>query len=130
MKKSDFIITKNYDGRLRLNTAKLLIEKIKNNFNRRYKFKNKKYNLENIMVENIKELNRYSSGKQKTFEFKIPDIEISRNNAIDVQKKIMSIDPEMRIALKINKSTLWCQQKNIKVGKTIKTYNKIKVRVE
>jgi len=32
--------------------------------------------------------------------------------------------------LKINKSTLWYQQKRIKEGKTIKMYRKTRVRVE
>ena len=35
IKKSDFITTENYHIRLRPDTAKLLIEKIKNNFNKR-----------------------------------------------------------------------------------------------
>ena len=75
------------------------------------------------MFENVRELNRYISGKTKTLDFKIPDIAISMNYTIDVQSKIMSIDPEKRKELKINKSTLWCQQKKIKEGKTIKVYN-------
>ena len=37
--------------------------------------------------------------------------------------KIISVDPERRKELKINKSTLWYQQKKIKEGKTIKIYN-------
>ena len=130
LKKSDFITTENYHIRLKPDTAKILIEKIKNNFNKRYEFKNKQYTLDNIMLENVRELSRYISGKIKTLEFKIPDMEISRNDTIDVQNKIMSIDPEKRKALKINKSTLWYQQKKIKEGKTIKMYNKTKVRIE
>jgi len=43
---------------------------------------------------------------------------------------IMSIDPEKRKELKVNKSTLWYQQKKIKEGKTINIYNKTKVRIE
>ena len=132
MKKADFITTENYHIRLRPDTAKILIEKIKNNFNKRYEFefKNKQYTLDNIMFENVRELSRYILGKAKTLEFKIPDIEISRNDTIDVQNKIMSIDPEKRKVLKINKSTLWYQQEKIKEGKTIKMYNKTKVRIE
>jgi len=42
----------------------------------------------------------------------------------------MSIDPEKMKELKINKSTLWYQQKKIKEGKTLKVYNKTKVRIE
>jgi len=42
----------------------------------------------------------------------------------------MSIDPDKRKDLKINKSTLWYQQKKIKEGKSIKIYKKTKVRIE
>ena len=69
-------------------------------------------------------MSRYISGKAKTLEYKIPDIEILRNDTIDVQNQIMSIDPEKRKTLKIIKSILWYQQKRIKEGKTLKIYNK------
>jgi len=130
LKKSDFITTENYHIRLKPNTAKMLIEKIENNFNNRYEFKNKKHTLENIMFENIRELSKYIMGNVKQLEFTIPYIEIKRNDNSQVRDKIMSIDPEKRKELKINKSTLWYQQKKIKEGKTIKIYNKTKVRIE
>jgi len=107
-----------------------LIEKIKNNFNQRYEFKNKQHTLENIMFENIRELSKYITGNSKGLEFTIPDIEIKRNDNSLVRDKIMSIDPEKRKELKINKSTLWYQQKNIKEGKTMKICNKTKVKIE
>ena len=82
------------------------------------------------MFENIRELGRYITGNSKQFEFAIPDIEIKRNDNSQVRDKIMSIDPEKRKELNINKSTLWYQQKNIREGKTIKVYSKTKVRTE
>jgi len=130
LKKSDFITTENYHIRLKPNTAKLLIEKIKNNFNQRYEFRNKQYALENIMFENIRELSKYITGNSKSLEFSIPDIEIKRNDNSQIRDKIMSIDTEKRKELRINKSTLWYQQKKIKEGKTIKIYNKTKVRIK
>jgi len=130
IKKSDFITTENYHIRLKPNTAKLLIEKIKNNFNQRYEFKNKQHTLENIMFENIRELSRYISEKSKNLEFTIPDIAIKRNDNSQVRDKIMSINPEKRKELKIDRSNLWYQQKKIKEGKTIKIYNKTKVEIE
>ena len=130
LKKSDFITTENNHICLRPDTAKLLIEKIKNNFNKRNEFKNKQYMLENIMFEDVRELSSYISGKIKILGFTIQDIENSRNDTIDVKNNIMSIDPEKRKALKIKKSTLWYQQKKIKEGKTIKMYNKTKVKIE
>jgi len=130
LKKSDFITTENYHIRLKPKTAELLIEKIKNNFNQRYEFRNKQYALENIMFENIRELSRYVIGNSKSLEFAIPDIAIKRNDNSEIRDKIMSINPEKRKELKINKSTLWYQQKKIKEGKTIKIYNKTKVKIE
>jgi CRISPR-associated protein Cas1 len=130
LKQSDFITTENYHIRLKPDTAKLLIEKLKNNFNKRYEFRNKQHTLDNIMFENVRELSRYISGKAKTLDFKIPDIEISRNDTIDMRNKIMSIDPKERKKLKLNKSTLWYQQKKIKEGKNLKVYHKTLVNIK
>jgi len=129
LKKSDFITTENYHIRLKPKTAELLIEKIKNKFNQRYEFRNKQHTLENIMFENIRELSRYITGNSKQLEFSIPDIKIKRNDNPQIRDKIISIDPEKRKELKINKSTLWYQQKKIKEGKSIKVYNKLGVRL-
>jgi len=38
--------------------------------------------------------------------------------------KIISVNPERRKEFKINKSTLWYQQKKIIKGKALKVYNK------
>jgi len=82
------------------------------------------------MFENIRELSRYITGNSKSLEFTIPEIEIKRNDNSQIRDRIMSINSEKRKELKINKSTLWYQQKKIKEGKTIKVYNKTKVRME
>jgi len=76
------------------------------------------------------ELSKYITGNSKSLKFSIPDIEIKRNDNSQIRERIMSIDPEKRKELKLNKSTLWYQQKKIKEEGTIKLYNKIKVRIE
>jgi len=82
------------------------------------------------MFENIRELSKYITGNSKSLEFTIPDIAIKKNDNSQVRDKITSIDPEKRKELKINKSTLWYQQKKIKEGKTIKMYRKTRVKIE
>jgi CRISPR-associated protein Cas1 len=82
------------------------------------------------MFENIRELSKYITGNSKSLEFTIPEIEIKRNDNSQIRERIMSIDPEKRKELKINKSMLWYQQKNIKEGKIIKVYNKTKMKIE
>ena len=125
LKKSDFITTENYHTRLRPKTARLLIERIKENFNRRYEFKNKQYTLDNILYENVRLLSRYLLGKSKTLDFYIPEIKIERVDNREIRSRIMSIDPIKRKELGINKSTLWYQQKRIKERKEIKVYRKV-----
>ena len=129
LKKSDFIVTENYHIRLRPKTAKLLIEKIKDNFNKRYQFKNKQFTLDNILYENVRTLSNYISGKSKELDLNIPEIRIERVDNKEVRSKIRSIDPQKRKELKINKSTLWYQQKKIKEGKEIKVYKKVMVKI-
>ena len=82
------------------------------------------------MFENVRELSRYISGKVKTLEFKIPDIAISRNDTMDMRNKILSLDPQKRKELKINKSTLCYQQKKMKEDKAIKLYKKTRAKIE
>ena len=96
LKKSDFITTENYHIRLKPNTAKLLIEKIKVNFNRRYDFNNKQHTLENIMFENARIFGKYLSGKLNVLQFNIPDLKITRVDRKEIRSKIMEIDPEKR----------------------------------
>ena len=128
-KKSDFIVTENYHIRLKPKTAKLLIEKIKDNFNKRYQFRDKQYTLDNIVYENVRILSNYISGKSKVLDFNIPEMRIERVDNKEVRSKIMSIDPQKRKELGINKSTLWYQQKKIKEGKEIKPYKKTRVKI-
>ncbi len=129
LKKSDFIVTENYHIRLRPDTARLLIEKIKNNFNKLYEFKGKQYSLDNILNENVRILSNYISCKSKALDFNIPEIRIDRVDDKELRSKIISISPEKRKELKINKSTIWYQQKKIKEGKEIKVYSKTKVKI-
>lgn len=60
--------------------------------------------------------------------FNIPEIRTERIESKDVRSRIMSGDPKKREELKINKSTLLYLQKKIKEDKTIKVYNKTKVK--
>jgi len=46
------------------------------------------------------------------------------------KRRIPKLCPEKRKELKTDKSTVWHQQKKIKEGKTIKIYNKTRVRIE
>jgi len=83
-----------------------------------------------LLINSLLSIPRIMSELWKKLEFSIPDIAIKRNDNSQIRERIVSINPEKRKELKINKSTLWYQQKKIKEGKTLKVYNKTKVKIE
>ena len=83
-----------------------------------------------LLINSLLSIPRIMSEVWKQLEFSIPDTEIKKNDNSQIRERIISIDPEKRKELKINKSTLWYQQKKIKEGKSIKIYNKTKVKIE
>ena len=70
----------------------------------------------------MRRLGNYIEKDQKELKFEIPNMEISRNDNVELRNKIMEITPEIRKKLGINKSTLWYRQKKIKEGEMIKIY--------
>ena len=125
LKKADFIVTENYNIRLRENTVKVLIEKIKQNFNARVLYNGKYYSYQNILYENVRLLANYIMSKSGKLQFNVPKFKIKREDSTDVRSKVLSLTPDDRKRLGINKSTLWYMQKHIKEGKRIKVYSKV-----
>jgi CRISPR-associated protein Cas1 len=129
LKKSDFVTTENYHTRLRENTAKLLLDSIKNTFNTRATYKKKQHTYQNVLQDNVQNLANYILDKQKELKFNVPEIQIKRNDDLEMRDKILSMTPEQRKKLGINKSTLWQIQKNLREGKKVKIYDKVKSKI-
>ena len=124
-KEGGFIVTENYNIRLRESTAKALIEKIKLNFNARALYNGKYYSYQNILYENVRLLANYIIGKSNKLQFNVQEFRIKRDDNTDIRNKVLSLTPQDRKKLGINKSTLWYMQKHIKEGKRIKVYGKV-----
>ena len=77
------------------------------------------------MYDNVSQLAQYISDKKKTIEFVVPHVEINRDDDLLIREKILSMSPEERKKLGINKSTLWYLKKNITSKDKIKIYDKI-----
>jgi len=131
IKKSDFIITENYHTRLRENTAKMLIEKITQNFNHKELYKNnKRYSYQNILHNQTQQLVNFILGKQKQLELNIPKIKLERNDDVEIKEKILNMTPQQRKEYGINTSTLWYMKKNIVEKKKINIYGKVKNKIQ
>ena len=70
-------------------------------------------------------LANYIIGKSDKLQFKVPEFKIKREDNTDIRSKVLSLTPQDRKKLGINKSTLWYMQKHIKEGKRIKVYGKV-----
>jgi CRISPR-associated protein Cas1 len=64
-------------------------------------------------------------GKSGKLQFSVPEFKINRTDNTEIRSKVLSLTPEDRKKLGINKSTLWYIQKHIKEGKKIKVYDKV-----
>jgi len=106
LKKSDFIVTENYNIRLRETTAKALIEKIRLNFNLRVLYNGKYYGYQNVLYENVRLLANYIMDKSSKLQFNIPKFEIRKRDKTEVRNKVLNLTPQDRKMLNINKSTL------------------------
>lgn len=130
LKKSDFIVTENYHIRLQENTAKMLIDRIKANFNCRSLYKKRNSTYDTILQDNVQQLANYLLDKSKKLEFDIPVVRISRNVDLEIRETLLSISPDQRKELGINKSTLWYIQKNLRDGKRIQIYDKVQTKMK
>lgn len=124
LKKSDFIVTERYHIRLRENTAKMLIEKIRNNFNRKAPYKKKNFTYQTILYDKVQQLANFISDKRSDIDFAVPNLEIRRDDTVSLKERILGLTPEDRKRLGINKSTLWYMKKNLKSNKRTKFYDK------
>ena len=125
LKKSYFIVTENFHIRLRENTAKMLIEKLRVNFNATTPHRSVNYKNQVLIFENLRAFSNHLQGKSSDLTFTLPEIKLKRTDTADLKEEILKITPEERKKLGINKSTLWYMQKNIREGKKVKIYNKI-----
>ena len=63
--------------------------------------------------------------RSNKLQFNVPEFKIKREDNTDIRSKVLSLTPQDRRRLGINKSTLWYMQKHIREGKRIKVYGKV-----
>ena len=127
LKKKDFLVTENFNIRLEESAAKLLIEKIKNKFNKKAPYKrNRNHTYHNILLDNVQVLANFILDKSKKLEFLIPNIPIENEFEFKkIKQDLIQMTPEKRKELGINKSTLWYLKNNLESGKKPKIYKKV-----
>jgi CRISPR-associated protein Cas1 len=92
-------------------------------------YKKKQYSYQYVLRDNIQTLANYISDKQKELRFNVPGVPIKRNDDNKTKEYILNLTSEQRKALGINKSTLWYIQKNLRDGKKVKLYDKVRSKI-
>ena len=67
--------------------------------------------------------------RSNKLQFNVPEFKIKREDSIDIRNKVLSLTPQDRKRLSINKSTLWYTQKYIKEGNRIKVDLKVREKL-
>jgi len=129
LKKSAFVTTENYHQRLREDTAKLLLNYIRNNFNTAVPYKKKQFTYQYVLGDNVQMLANYISDRSKELRFNVPGVPIKWNDDNETRDFILNMTPDQRKELGINKSTLWYIQKNMREGKKVKLYEKVRTKI-
>jgi CRISP-associated protein Cas1 len=124
LRKSDFIITERYHTRLHENAAKLLIEKIRDNFNRKVSYKKKNFAYQTILYDKVQQLANFIIDKKSDIDLKIPDYKIERDDTVSLKDNLLKMTSDERKKCGINKSTLWYIKKNLESNKKTKFYKK------
>ena len=102
----------------------MLLEKISSNLNRKTDYKGKNYTYQTIFLDNIQQLASFILDKKKS-SLNIPEFRIKRNDSVATRERVLSMTPEQRKQLGINKSTVWYEKKQLLAGKRIKVYRKV-----
>jgi CRISPR-associated protein Cas1 len=106
-------VTEDYHVRLEEHTIKMLIDKIKVNFNEHRQYKSRNTTYDTILKDNIQQLAIYLQDRQKELHFNVPYVQLKRNDDNATRDFILNMTPEQRKELGINKSILWYIQKNL-----------------
>ncbi len=89
----------------------------------------KQYSYQYVLRDNVQTLANYISDKRKELNFNVPGVPIKRNDDNATSDLLLNMTPERRKELGINKSTLGYIQKNLREGKKVKLYVKVKAKI-
>jgi CRISPR-associated protein Cas1 len=129
LQKSGFIWGDSLNVRLRPDTARALLERVRLNLNARTTFNGKQCTYENILYENVRMLANYIIGKSSFIKFNMPKLEIRRLDDIELRNKILNMTSEERNKLGLRRNTYFYMAKNIRAGKRIKIYDKVMSKI-
>lgn len=126
-RKRDFIVTENYHIRLRPTAAKVLMERLSANFNRKVTLRGRNYSYETLVQEAARKLARYLLDRKGRLDLSVP---FAVEDGVYVGSSLMDRVAGMTYAearkLGISKAGLWDMKRRAREGKTLRLYRPTK----
>ncbi len=128
--KEDFILTENYNMKLRPSGAKKLVKEVEAVFSQRAFYRDGNRAWAYIIMMKANELAQYLIGRHKTLDFSKPSLELRRRDDFKIRQKILSLTHTEAKKLGIIKSELHYLRKKARSDKPFKVYGKVKKRIQ
>ncbi len=130
MDKKDFLITENYNLRLKGLGAKKIVNEFSNMLNKNVGYEDQQTTWRSILLLKARELARYLVGKTKNLDFINPNYGVQRVDSHEIKPKILSISYSDWEKLGFSKGTLHYMKQNAKSDRPFNLNSHILERVK
>ena len=128
-KKSDFYRTDNYVLRLKPESVKRLLSRLREKFNSTVNYRGKAYRWDTIVFLKAQELAKHILDG-KPIDFSEPSPNLGRSDTQELRKRILSLSQSEAKKLGIGKSTLHYLRKHVTGEKSFDVYQKVARKLE
>ncbi|MGP8073995.1 MAG: CRISPR-associated endonuclease Cas1 [Thermoplasmata archaeon] len=129
-RKGDFIVTENYHVRLRATAAKVLVDRLSANMNRKVMTGGRNYSYETLVLEAGRKLARHLTSPKVPFDLSYP-LEVRESGHVGPEDtaRVASMTYAEGRALGISKAGLWDMKRRAADGRPMKLYSKVRSRL-
>jgi CRISP-associated protein Cas1 len=125
-RKKDFIVTENYHVRLRASAAKVLIDRLSANMNRKVPVGGRSYAFETLVLESARKLARHLTEPKTAFDLRYPfAADDSGYVGSDLKDRVASMTYADARRLGISKAGLFYMKRRAGEGKPLRLYRKV-----
>lgn len=129
-RKTDFIVTENYHVRLRPTAAKVLMDRVSANLNRKVLVGGRSLSYETAILEAARRLGRHLTDPKVRFDLSMPfAVGESGHVETDLKDRVVAMSYAEGRALGISKAGLFAMKRRAAEGKPLKLYWKVSRRL-
>jgi CRISPR-associated protein Cas1 len=129
-REKDFIVTENYHVRLRPTPAKVLLDRLSANMNRKVAVGGRNFAYETLIQEAARKLARHLTAPKIGFDLSYPfAVEEAGYVGSDLKKRVLSLTVAERKAAGISKTTWHYIRKRAENGQSLRLYGKVARRL-